>query len=747
MAKKINAQLIVDDKGSATIKKFSSEADKQFKSLRNAALALAASFTAIAASTIYFGKQVYDSADKVAKLARSIGMSSIELQEYQYAASLAGVESAQLEMGLRYLIKGISDSRAGVGALTTSLKDNQGLINSLQNTRDPSKQLRIALDAISSSSDKAGLAMTLFGSRSGLALVNLAIEYEKTVEEAKKYGIAIDSYLLEGAERANDAVELLTTVIRKQFAVALLAVAPHIEEIAKKVAGWVKINQTLIDQKIEEYVKKLSEYIGVLSDNIGTVVSLLKTGFNVVLSMLVVKIGLMMAVIGKWTLSLITNIKYHIKATAAMRAFSTATVPLVARMSLVRLAAGGMWTAITGPAGIIFIVSMLALEFIGIEKIVNAIKWAFERISEIATNIGNAIAGWFGYGKGFNEQIKAQEVIIQRLKDAIAFNEKIYGIETKKNDALKEALKIEENKLEVLKAQAGISNMGGKIYDPKDRRQVAKPLPAAPPVDYSKLTRDQVEYYQHIYKITEAYRNLNWAARESGQAEYEWLIKTKDEAKAKAQAMKDLEGNVNAMWTAWAETDIKAGTEGFNDYLKVSKEKASEMGQVVRDTFVNPMADAFTDMITGAKTFSEAFGDMAKSIISDISRMIIKMLIMKALKSIFGGGFSDGGVTPQIPGAATGAVFDGPKSGYPVMMHGNEAVIPLKNGAVPVQMKGGNSGMQNNIYVTVEGGGTKAQNKETGQIIGRAVEKELDKRLAKQLKPGGMLNQAPVGVY
>ena len=40
----------------------------------------------------------------------------------------------------------------------------------------------------------------------------------------------------------------------------------------------------------------------------------------------------------------------------------------------------------------------------------------------------------------------------------------------------------------------------------------------------------------------------------------------------------------------------------------------------------------------------------------------------------------------QVIQAATGGVFDGPKSGYAATLHGNEAVIPLKDGAVPVSM-------------------------------------------------------------
>ena len=39
----------------------------------------------------------------------------------------------------------------------------------------------------------------------------------------------------------------------------------------------------------------------------------------------------------------------------------------------------------------------------------------------------------------------------------------------------------------------------------------------------------------------------------------------------------------------------------------------------------------------------------------------------------------DGPIDDDIPQAETGGVFSGPDSGYPVMLHGNEMVIPLDN--------------------------------------------------------------------
>lgn len=43
-------------------------------------------------------------------------------------------------------------------------------------------------------------------------------------------------------------------------------------------------------------------------------------------------------------------------------------------------------------------------------------------------------------------------------------------------------------------------------------------------------------------------------------------------------------------------------------------------------------------------------------------------------------------IANMMPQAAKGAVLNGPMSGYPAMLHGKEAVIPLQDGAVPVTM-------------------------------------------------------------
>lgn len=77
----------------------------------------------------------------------------------------------------------------------------------------------------------------------------------------------------------------------------------------------------------------------------------------------------------------------------------------------------------------------------------------------------------------------------------------------------------------------------------------------------------------------------------------------------------------------------------------------------------------------------------------------------KGGKSTAPGGGNSPGTTGSGSGSqlafAGGGVASGPRSGYPVTLHGTEAVIPLENGDVPIKLKGGAGGGDNiNVYIT-----------------------------------------------
>lgn len=157
-----------------------------------------------------------------------------------------------------------------------------------------------------------------------------------------------------------------------------------------------------------------------------------------------------------------------------------------------------------------------------------------------------------------------------------------------------------------------------------------------------------------------------------------------------------------------------------------------------------------------------SFGDLLK----DLGSWIMSLFggdggggfgdIINTVMSFFGGGARYGGIMSARYGAiaqanyAAGGIARGRDSGYPAILHGTEAVVPLPHGnKIPVELKGA-GGTQNNVGVTVniskEGDSeTSADSDSTeGEQLGRAIAAAVQKELITQKRAGGMLS--PYGV-
>ncbi len=183
-----------------------------------------------------------------------------------------------------------------------------------------------------------------------------------------------------------------------------------------------------------------------------------------------------------------------------------------------------------------------------------------------------------------------------------------------------------------------------------------------------------------------------------------------------------------------------------------------QLGKGIGTSLENNMVSAFDALVQGTKSAKEAFADMARSILIDISKMITKMLVMKILQDSLGvsslAGFlgfaKEGGVmSPKgmAPGYATGGIARGSSQGYPAILHGTEAVVPLPNGkSIPVEMKQGGN-VQNSIIVNVSGNGQTSTEGSSGMDmdkVGKAVAQAVQVELQNQKRSGGILN--PYGV-
>ena len=95
---------------------------------------------------------------------------------------------------------------------------------------------------------------------------------------------------------------------------------------------------------------------------------------------------------------------------------------------------------------------------------------------------------------------------------------------------------------------------------------------------------------------------------------------------------------------------------------------------------------------------------------------------------------------------AMGGIARGRDAGYPAVLHGTEAVVPLPNGReIPVEMVGGASGTNNvsvNISMDNQGGGQQQNTADNNQMrnLGLAISGAVQEELQRQKRPGGILS-------
>ncbi len=222
------------------------------------------------------------------------------------------------------------------------------------------------------------------------------------------------------------------------------------------------------------------------------------------------------------------------------------------------------------------------------------------------------------------------------------------------------------------------------------------------------------------------------------------LNPVREEAEARILKLRQEEGTVSAeqVATIYAQTEalqeqkiIQAGLEG------------------VVNSIQSGMESGLMSIIDGTKSAKQAFADFAVSVLKSIAQMIVKMLVFRALSSM---GFSMGGVaqppTGQIGGRyggvmegySTGGIARGRQAGYPVTLHGTEAVVPLPNKKeIPVDLKG-SAGNTNNISISIATDGSTRQEEGSGdnqsRRLGRVISVAVQDELQRQKRPGGILS-------
>ena len=182
--------------------------------------------------------------------------------------------------------------------------------------------------------------------------------------------------------------------------------------------------------------------------------------------------------------------------------------------------------------------------------------------------------------------------------------------------------------------------------------------------------------------------------------------------------------------------------------LRIAKDSADllkQVGVTFRESFEAGMATAFQSIIEGTKSVKEAFGEMAKMILKSLAQILAQQAAIQIMQFIPGlpgiGGRYGGIMSPTGRSFAQGGIPSGPESGYPVTLHGTEAVVPLGNDRhIPVKFENGGSSAG---PVTVNVNMTSGETETTGEdqfAFGKAIASAVQQEIAKQQRPGGTLS-------
>lgn len=159
--------------------------------------------------------------------------------------------------------------------------------------------------------------------------------------------------------------------------------------------------------------------------------------------------------------------------------------------------------------------------------------------------------------------------------------------------------------------------------------------------------------------LLEAERNLATTASERRRIELEILELAYRERRERLQRIiqesKDADERRRAeMELASLPAQQQRDTEGvkkstmgpLETYLDSLPSNAAEMNEALEGVAANglqKLEDGLTAVLMGTKSLKAAFHEMAASILADLIRIAIQQMIVKALMSAFGGGFSGGG--------------------------------------------------------------------------------------------------------
>ncbi|WP_428041796.1 phage tail tape measure protein [Candidatus Avelusimicrobium fimicolum] len=238
--------------------KTNSDLQKFGKSMQKVGASFAVVGGAITAALGVAVKSLANAADVADDTAKRTGLTVEAVQELGYVAKMTGSNLATVEVALRTMQKGLTDSGTESAAFTSAL-ETLGLSLAELRAMNPQAQfdaLSQAIAGVADPSQRAGLAMTVFG-RAGTALLPMLAEgadgIAKLKDEAHKYGYVMSQEVAEAGSNFNDNLDRLKGSLGGLAQQVVAGLLPTLNSLVKCAADvvtgikeWINNNPNLV---------------------------------------------------------------------------------------------------------------------------------------------------------------------------------------------------------------------------------------------------------------------------------------------------------------------------------------------------------------------------------------------------------------------------------------------------------------------------------------------------------------------
>lgn len=596
--------------------------------------------------------ELIEKADALGESAEKVGLGVEQLQRWQYAAKLGGVQTEAFDSALVKLIKTFDDAAEG-GKSAQETFARLGLAGEKLGAAgaDTATLFRAVTDAIAGIEDPmqaAALSAELFGKAAGpQMLAAIRAGFDEIGKSAT--GVFSDEFA-KNASDFSDAMDRLKGSMSDLLENVLNPMLPVLTDIAQ---AWADVFADV--NKSESTVDSARERMAYWRETIGQVA---------------IGLGYLADAI-----RVVTN-----TIAAALHLLSTFGRALIS-----------IYTAIDRVLHLDFRGAGQALSEGG-RQMVESVKLAGKAIEELGYSYGESFAKKFAEqsAKTLRNELGMRIVpdVMARIRSEGKTRREIKPPKGEGDKAAK-------------KAQSELEQAERRLFALEERNKREG-------IELQRrASQEELDIFLEQYEEQE----------KASKRLYELEVKNREEATKKAAEE--------------SEKQLKAWLDAF--------EKIEEESRKFQEIFTNNFGDALADVVTGTKSLSEAFKDMANSIVQSITRIAAQRLAESILgtRSSGGGGIGDffaglfgGGATAAAPfmgGGGVAAAFAGGGSfgaGRPMLVgeRGPEIIVPSTAGTVvPNSAIGGNV----NVVVNVPPVTDRRSADQMAASVGGAVQRAM----------------------